>query len=239
MKAQEAYAEIWAEVLSTNRYLKIALGALSLLCVALLLLCWRTFDRFEHLSPLVVRIDEVGHAEAVNYEAVAYRPDVAKPEVKYFLRRFASEFGLSTVGGIQPDALEWLEQQRWPGNVRQLENVVRQALLAAREFPISVETLETVCKSKASDQTTAAQPLSEVVRGLLGSAKDGKTENVYNQALERLEQELFSQAIRLANGNQAKAARWLNVSRQTMREKLKKFGIYETLNQSDESEDSK
>ena len=88
MQAQEAYAEIWAELLSTNRYLKIALGALSLLCVGLLLLCWRTFDRFEHLSPLVVRIDEVGHAEAVQYEAAAYRPDVAKPEVKYFLRRF-------------------------------------------------------------------------------------------------------------------------------------------------------
>ncbi len=88
MQPQEAYAEIWAEVLSTNRYLKIALGALSLLCVGLLLLCWRTFDRFEHLSPLVVRIDEVGRAEAVAYEAAAYRPDVAKPEVKYFLRRF-------------------------------------------------------------------------------------------------------------------------------------------------------
>ena len=88
MQPQEAYAEIWAEVLSTNRYLKIALGGLSLVCVGLLLLSWRTFDRFEHLSPLVVRIDEVGRAEAVDYEAAAYRPDVAKPEVKYFLRRF-------------------------------------------------------------------------------------------------------------------------------------------------------
>ncbi len=88
MQVQEAYAEIWAEVLATNRYLKIALGAVSLICVGLLGLCWRTFDRFEHLSPLVVRIDEVGRAEAVNYEAASYRPDVAKPEVKYFLRRF-------------------------------------------------------------------------------------------------------------------------------------------------------
>ena len=88
MKAQEAYAEIWAEVLATNRYLKLALGALALLCVGLLLLCWRTFDRFEHLAPLVLRIDEVGRAEVVDYQAAAYRPDVAKPEVKYFLRRF-------------------------------------------------------------------------------------------------------------------------------------------------------
>ena len=88
MQAHEAYAETWAEVLATNRYLKIALGALALVCAGLILLCWRTFDRFEHLSPLVVRIDEVGRAEAVAYEAAAYRPDVAKPEVKYFLRRF-------------------------------------------------------------------------------------------------------------------------------------------------------
>jgi type IV secretion system protein VirB5 len=88
VKTHEAYAEIWAEVLSTNRYLKLALGALALLCIGLLMLCWRTFDRFEHLSPLVVRIDEVGRAEAVRYEAAAYVPDVAKPEVKYFLRRF-------------------------------------------------------------------------------------------------------------------------------------------------------
>lgn len=88
MRTQQAFPEIWAELLATNRYLKIALAALSLVCVGLLLLCWRTFDRFEHLSPLVVRIDEVGRAEAVDYEAAAYRPDVTKPEVKYFLRRF-------------------------------------------------------------------------------------------------------------------------------------------------------
>lgn len=88
MQAQEAYAEIWAELLSTNRYLKIALGAMALLCVGLLALSWRTFDRFEHLSPIIVRIDEVGRAEAIAWEAAAYVPEVTRPEVKYFLRRF-------------------------------------------------------------------------------------------------------------------------------------------------------
>ena len=88
MQAKEAYAEIWAEVLATNRYLKLALGAVCVVCVGLLLLCWRTFDRFEHLAPLVLRIDGVGRAEALQYAAAAYRPDVAQPEVKYFLRRF-------------------------------------------------------------------------------------------------------------------------------------------------------
>lgn len=85
---RQGYPEIWAELLAANRYLRLAVGALALACAGLVVLCWRTFDRFEHLSPLVVRIDEVGRAEAVDYKAAAYRPDVAKPEVKYFLRRF-------------------------------------------------------------------------------------------------------------------------------------------------------
>ena len=88
MKATQAYAEIWSEVLATNRYLKVALGAMAVVSVALAMLCWRTFDRFENLSPLVLRINEVGRAEAVAYDTVAYRPDIANPEVKYFLRRF-------------------------------------------------------------------------------------------------------------------------------------------------------
>lgn len=82
------FPAIWAEALAASRYLRLAVAALALACAGLLLLCWRAFARFDSLAPLVVRIDEVGRAEAVAYEAAAYRPDVAQPEVKYFLRRF-------------------------------------------------------------------------------------------------------------------------------------------------------
>jgi DNA-binding protein Fis len=44
--------------------------------------------------------------------------------------------------------------------------------------------------------------------------------------LDALERELFTQAIQLANGNQARAARWLGVTRVTMREKLLRFGLH-------------
>jgi hypothetical protein len=43
---------------------------------------------------------------------------------------------------------------------------------------------------------------------------------------EAVERELYGQAIRLANGDQTKAARWLGVSRPTMREKLTRYGLY-------------
>jgi DNA-binding protein Fis len=44
--------------------------------------------------------------------------------------------------------------------------------------------------------------------------------------MENLERELYDQAIRLANGDQTKAARWLGVSRPTMREKLQRYGLH-------------
>ena len=124
MKAHEAYAEIWAEVLATNRYLKLALGALALVCVGLLMLCWRTFDRFEHLAPIVLRIDEVGRAEVVDYEAAAYRPDVAKPEVKYFLRRFLL---------LHRERRRGLALEAWKRSLLFLDGPLARRLLAEQE----------------------------------------------------------------------------------------------------------
>ena len=124
MRPNEAYAEIWAELLSTNRYLKIALGALSALCVGLLALSWRTFDRFENLSPIVVRIDDVGRAEALSYEATTYIPDVAKPEVKYFLRRFLL---------LHRERRSGVALEAWKRSLLFLENPLAQRLAQEQE----------------------------------------------------------------------------------------------------------
>ena len=52
--------------------------------------------------------------------------------------------------------------------------------------------------------------------------------------IEEMERELFARAIQLAQGNQAKAARWLGVTRTTMREKLIHFGLHPTGEKQDE-----
>jgi len=64
------------------------------------------------------------------------------------------------------------------------------------------------------------------VDGLLAAAQRGEVMNVHARLLETAERELFSRAIELAQGNQAKAARWVGVSRLTMREKLIQFGLH-------------
>jgi DNA-binding protein Fis len=64
------------------------------------------------------------------------------------------------------------------------------------------------------------------VAGLLAAVQKGELEDAHGHAIELVERELFRQAISLAGGNQAKAARWLGVSRVTMREKLTAFDLH-------------
>ena len=146
----------------------------------------------------------------------------------YFLRRFREELKL-TDASLQPDALAWLQEQRWPGNVRQFENVIRQGLLASRGFPISREVIEGEF-SKAGDTTLINNAeggggLEALMDSLLAEAKSGADIDVHAKVFEAMERELFTRAIKLAQGNQARATRWLKMSRQTVREKLQHFGL--------------
>lgn len=142
--------------------------------------------------------------------------------VTYFLRRFARELELNSAA-IQPEAAAWLQQLPWPGNVRQLANVIRQALLLARGFPVTVDTLKAVTAKTTGE--AADQSLAAFVDEFLDAARRGMLADAHGAVIEAVERQLFTRAIEMAQGNQAKAARWLNVSRQTMREKLTHFGL--------------
>jgi len=145
--------------------------------------------------------------------------------VKYFLQRFAGELGVASPA-IQPEAIGFLQDQPWPGNVRQLENVIRQTLLLARGYPISLEHVRQVMAKTTRAQPASDQSLSAWIGELLSEAKTCHAENVSARVIEEVERELFAQAIQLAQGNQAKAARWLGLSRLTIREKLTRFGLH-------------
>jgi type IV secretion system protein VirB5 len=84
--AQRHYVERYGSLAVMNTYLKIALLGLSLVAVALIALDWKTYDNYHHLQPLVIRISDLGRAEAVNYGSLQYQPQEA--EIKYFLAQF-------------------------------------------------------------------------------------------------------------------------------------------------------
>ena len=84
--AKRLYLEQYGDPMVTNTYLKIALTLVSLLAVGLLCLNLKTIRTFENFRPLVIRIDDLGRAEAINYHNLEYKPQDA--EAKYFLSQF-------------------------------------------------------------------------------------------------------------------------------------------------------
>src|ERR671924_400152 len=84
--AKRQFVEMYGSALVLNTYLKLALVLVSLLALGLLVLNFRTQAAAANVRPLVVRIDDVGRAEAVQYDATAYTPQA--PELRYFLTQF-------------------------------------------------------------------------------------------------------------------------------------------------------
>jgi type IV secretory pathway TrbF-like protein len=99
--AKRLYLESYGDPMVTNTYLKIALVLVSFIAVALALVDLRTLRTFENFRPLVIRIDDLGRAEAINYHNLEYKPHDA--EAKYFLTQFTQLYYRRNRYTIQDD----------------------------------------------------------------------------------------------------------------------------------------
>ena len=147
--------------------------------------------------------------------------------VEYLLRKYAAEFAVDNPS-IQPEAINFLQAQPWPGNVRELENVIRKILLSAQGYTINADHVRTALSRVVTRVETGGRTLRECVDDLLAAAHRGELDDAHHRLMETAEKEIFSRAIELAQGNQARAARWLGVSHLTMRRKLVHFGLRPT-----------
>ena len=87
----KTYAEIWGEAIHSNRHLRVLSMGLAGLCLLLVVNIIR-LSSVEAPRPIVVRVDEVGRAEALAYETVEAQADPLDPTTKYFLNRFIDDY---------------------------------------------------------------------------------------------------------------------------------------------------
>jgi type IV secretory pathway TrbF-like protein len=97
--AKRAYLEQYGDALVTNNYLRITLFALSVVLIAAIGLSFAMFSWAKAQKPLVIRIDEIGRATAVNYAGFAYAPEA--PELRYFLAQFVQLHYARLVGSAE------------------------------------------------------------------------------------------------------------------------------------------
>jgi len=85
-RAERRYLEAYGTTAVRNSYLNIALFCMSLVSVGLMVMNVRTYSIYENRKPTIVRISDIGRAEAINYGSETYSPKEA--EIRYFLMQF-------------------------------------------------------------------------------------------------------------------------------------------------------
>ncbi len=153
--------------------------------------------------------------------------------VAHFARQHGPDLGNPTPMFL-PEALARLHAHAWPGNVRELENAVRKAILQARGYPVTAESVEavllpaarSVVRGGADPVAGPGEPtLRERAAQLLRQASAGEVADARWVMLNEAEKELLGQTMERAKGNLSLAARWLGMSRLTLRAKLRQFGF--------------
>jgi DNA-binding NtrC family response regulator len=110
--------------------------------------------------------------------------------------------------------------------VRELENVICKALLAAQGYSNNLDHVRTTLNETSGAGYSAARSFGEYIDEVLAAARRDELSDAHARVLETAERELFARAIQQTQGNQAKAARWLGVTRVTMRAKPIQFGLH-------------
>jgi DNA-binding NtrC family response regulator len=143
---------------------------------------------------------------AITVPPLRTRKEDVPPLIDHFLRRFAIKNG-KEVRGITPQAMDLLLKYDYPGNVRELENIIERAVVINREAVISSRDLP------FSVEPSCSSPNGLIMAGTL------------KESVEALECQLIQKAMWESSNHQTKAANLLGISERMLRYKLKKYEL--------------
>ncbi|WP_010582655.1 sigma-54-dependent transcriptional regulator [Schlesneria paludicola] len=162
-----------------------------------------------HLPSLRERLDDI--------------PELAH----YFLFRFNRQLG-TAVQSISQDALDKLQHYRWPGNIRELQSVIREALIVSTGPTLLPEFLSIELHSDGPVEVETTEPIVSVNQNAWKTLGDfveqemtQSSVDIYRRALIHFDRIIVGQAMKLSGGLQSRAAEILGLSRPTLRAKIR------------------
>ncbi|MGC3982869.1 MAG: sigma-54 dependent transcriptional regulator [Steroidobacteraceae bacterium] len=142
------------------------------------------------------------------------------PLVEYFMAQYAGRLQLNEPK-LLPEARQALLNYSWPGNIRELENVIHAALLVATGGSIRAENLRlSAVAHPGSGDANHATPQENIVKQL-----DRLFAAPPKQLYEQLEELMIKHAFNYCSNNQVQTAKLLGISRNILRTQLKRFGL--------------
>jgi nitrogen regulation protein NR(I) len=158
----------------------------------------------------------------IRLPALRERTSDIPPLVQHFLAKF-NERLKKKVEGLEPETMETLVAYPWPGNIRELENVIERAVLFCDTQKLHPSDLPPEIRGIPA---MANVPLPEADLQAALAGEGGLKEHV-KVAMSRLERELVSRALQQTGGNVTHAARLLKISRKGLQLKMKELGLRE------------
>ena len=127
---------------------------------------------------------------------------------EHFLKLYSDQYN-KTKTGFTDKAIEYLEHYTWPGNIRELENVVERSVLLSKGKLITPDDLPNSTKNHP--------PQEQIEYKTIG----------LKESLEIPEKQIITKALKANNGNRQQTAKALKLNRTTLFKKMKKYGLYE------------
>ncbi len=155
--------------------------------------------------------------------------------VDHLVRRFGRELGRD-VREVATETLDRLRAHAWPGNIRELQSVIKQALLRASGPVLLPAFLPDLGNGRAEPASAPARESVDLDAFLSGPIGPDSQE-LYAEAHRSLDRVLLPRVLDFTQGNQNQAARMLGIARQTLRMKLRELGLH--VAHSIESDDAK
>ncbi|CAN5781900.1 sigma-54 dependent transcriptional regulator [soil metagenome] len=155
----------------------------------------------------------------IELPSLRQRPEDILPLTKHFIKKYNIENGREISENFSSEVLSLLENYYFPGNVRELENIIERAVVIAATDEITVECLrpevrEPELARRMIHQTAGASEATDIARGV----------NFYDE-VKRFEIDLIRRALDQTGGHQSRAARLLGLNATTLNSKIKSYNI--------------
>jgi two-component system response regulator AtoC len=153
------------------------------------------------------------------------RPDDVPALLSEFVRRYARRFGLDDIS-LSADLIRVLSSRPWPGNAREIENTVARLLALSEGGEIGLDALAHLERRVSKRVTSASSPHDpEPVEPSTSSTTIASDGDGLRARMATFERDIIEQALKGSRGNNSEAARQLGITRVTLLDKMKRYGL--------------
>lgn len=156
----------------------------------------------------------------IELPALRSRREDILPLSQHFIRKYNEENAREISEQLSPEVLSLLENYYFPGNVRELENIIERAVVIAQTDEITVECL----RPEVSDPDLAFEMIKQT-EGFSGDIDISRGVNFYDE-VKKFEIDLIRRALDQTGGHQSRAARLLGLNATTLNSKIKSYNIH-------------